>query len=262
MTWCREASSGALVIGYIPVLYNTFSRREVSVALLDSRGGSPPTAAEVLRRHGFDGGQLELITLLAEWERWAAELLESHISYPILCYYRSQHDNQSWLSAMVSIMDVCALLITTIEGPASRQAQLTFAVARHALIDLGHVFHLEKRTEEVLRLEAPETSRLSPESFGRLCDAIADVEIRLCADPAATRRLNAIRLFYEPAATALTEYLRLSLPLWVTDKDKDHSDSWRTVSRLSTDATGVLAGAAHVSEQSTAARLDQEQHEY
>ena len=195
-----------------------------------------------------------------EWERWAAELLESHISYPILCYYRSQHDNQSWLSAMISVMDVCALLITTIEGPASRQAQLTFAVARHALIDLGHVFHLEQRAEAVLRSESPETNRLPPESFDRLCNAIADVEIRLCADPEATRRLNAIRLFYEPAATALGEYLRLALPLWVTDKEP--SESWRTVSRLSTDATGVLAGAAHVSEQSTAARLDQEQHEF
>src|SRR5580698_3701173 len=137
----------ALVIGYLPVLYQAFSRREVNIALLDARAGSPPTAAELLRRHSFDGGQEALSDLLAEWERWSAEILESHISYPILCYYRSQHDNQSWLSALVAILDSCALLISIVEGTPARQAQLTFAMARHALIDLGHVFHLEERAK-------------------------------------------------------------------------------------------------------------------
>ena len=134
----------ALVIGYLPVLYQAFSRREVNVALLDSRAGSPPSAAELLRRHAFEGGQEALITLLGEWERWAAEILESHVSYPILCYYRSQHDTQSWLSALVSILDTCALLISVIESPPSRQAQLTFVMARHALIDLGQVFRVQE----------------------------------------------------------------------------------------------------------------------
>src|SRR5207248_2281068 len=135
----------ALVIGYLPVLYQAFSRREVSVALLDSRAGSPPNAGELLRRHSFEGGQEALTALLEEWERWAAEILESHISYPILCYYRSQHDTQSWLSALVSILDMCALRISLIEGTASRQAQLTFVMARHALVDIGQVFGVQKR---------------------------------------------------------------------------------------------------------------------
>ena len=148
-----EAGTGlglvALVIGYVPVLYQAFSRREVDVALLDARAGSPPTAAELLRRHRFEGGDEALIELLAQWERWSAEILESHISYPILCYYRSQHDNQSWLAAMTAVLDACALLIAVVEGPASRQAQLTFAMCRHALIDLGHVFHLEEKEKAV-----------------------------------------------------------------------------------------------------------------
>ena len=160
--WCRtslaaraliicESGMGlglvALVIGYVPVLYQAFSRREVSVALLDARAGSPPTSTELLRRHAFEGGQEALTVLLAEWERWSAEILESHISYPLLCYYRSQHDNQSWLSALVAMLDSCALLISIMEGASARQAQLTFAMARHALIDLGHVFHLEAQAK-------------------------------------------------------------------------------------------------------------------
>ena len=242
----------ALVIGYVPVLYGAFSRREVSVALLDARGGSPPTAAELLRRHGFEGGQEALIDLLAEWERWSAELLESHISYPILCYYRSQHDNQSWLSAMVSILDVCALLITTIEGQASRQAQLTFSVSRHALVDIGHVFGLEPREEQIAD-GGPETDRLNGETFGRLCDAIAETDIRLCADPDSARRLGTIRKFYEPQAQAISEYLRMELPLWVTEPKS--TDQWRKVDKLRSAAKNVFAGVRHVSADSAAARL-------
>jgi hypothetical protein len=82
-----EAGTGlgfvALVIGYVPVLYGAFSSREIAVALLDARAGSPPTAGELLSRHDFKGGDLALMTLLAEWERWCAATLETHISYPL-----------------------------------------------------------------------------------------------------------------------------------------------------------------------------------
>ncbi len=77
-----------------------------------------------------------------EWERWSAELLESHISYPLLCYFRSQHNNQSWISALTAILDTSALLIAGVRGHEARQAQLTFAMARHALVDLAQIFSL------------------------------------------------------------------------------------------------------------------------
>ena len=130
----------AVVIGYFPVLYGAFSRREVNISLLDARAGTPPTAVELLRRHTFDGGEAAISLLLEEWERWAAELMESHISYPLLCYFRSQHTNQSWLSALTAILDTSALLIAGVNGHPARQAQLTFAMARHALVDLSQVF--------------------------------------------------------------------------------------------------------------------------
>ena len=191
----------ALVIGYLPVLYQAFSRREVSVALLDSRAGSPPNAAELFRRHAFEGGQEALTALLAEWERWAAEILESHISYPILCYYRSQHDTQSWLSALVSILDTCSLMISVVEGDSSRQAQLTFVMARHALVDLGQVFRVKEK--EAWRRQA-EVDRLPPKDFYHLCEALGANHLQLCGDPAAAKRLNTIRALYEPHAYVLS----------------------------------------------------------
>jgi hypothetical protein len=239
----------ALVIGYVPVLYQAFSKREVSIALLDARAGSPPTATELLRRHGFEGGQKELSELLKEWERWSAEILESHISYPLLCYYRSQHDNQSWLSALVAILDSCALLISIVEGTPARQAQLTFAMARHALIDLGHVFQLEQKARQ-----AETQDRLPPEDFARLCEALGDISLRMCGDPASSRRLHAIRALYEPHAIALSDYLRMPLPTWMPELEA--KDQWRTISRLRDEAEAVLSGqqiGEHVSDRATAA---------
>ena len=133
-----EAGTGlgflALVMGYFPVLYQSFSRREVQISLLDARAGSPPSASELLRRHTYDHGHEALRELLHDWERWSAELMESHMSYPVLCYFRSQHDNESWLSALGCILDVSAVVIVGIEGSCKKQAELTFAIARHALV--------------------------------------------------------------------------------------------------------------------------------
>jgi hypothetical protein len=247
----------ALVIGYVPVLYNSFSRREVSVALLDARAGSPPTSTELLRRHSFAGGQEALVVLLIEWERWSAEVLESHISYPILCYYRSQHDNQSWLSALTAVLDSCALLISVVPGIASRQAQLTFAMARHALVDLGHVFHLEKCEAAWRARGGP--NRLPPEHFGLVCDSMQQAGLRLCGDPDAPARLHALRGLYEPHAQALADYLALSLPGWVPEPSA--KDQWKMVEAVRSQAASVFKGKdSAIGDQAVAVRLQSDDH--
>jgi hypothetical protein len=229
----------ALVIGYLPVLYGAFSKREVSIALLDARAGSPPTAGELLRRHGFDGGEEAVSLLLAEWERWAAELLESHVSYPLLCYYRSQHDNQSWLSALTAILDACSLLITSLQGTPVRQAQLTFAIARHALVDLVIVFNLKEKKiwQDQLKID-----RLPSGDFRKLCGLLSSTDIELCGDPASEERLRSIRALYEPYAHALAEYLAMPLAKWVAEPKT--TDQWSKVEGLRSRAATPLRAAA------------------
>jgi hypothetical protein len=246
----------ALVIGYVPVLYGSFSRREISVALLDARAGSPPTSTELLRRHAFPGGQEALVVLLVEWERWAAEILESHISYPILCYYRSQHDNQSWLSALTAVLDSCALLISVVPGVASRQAQLTFAMARHALVDLGHVFHLEERESQWRDRGGPD--RLPPANFDRVCALMAETGLQLCGDPEAPARLHALRALYEPQAQALADYLGMSLPRWIPEPRA--KDQWKMVEAVRSRAAASILKSSVVSDQAVAVRLGSEEH--
>ncbi len=171
-------------------------------------GRVSPTAAELLRRHSFEGREEALIDLLAEWERWSADILESHISYPILCYYRSQHDNQSWLAALVSILDTCALLISVLEGPASRQAQLTFVMARHAVIDLGNVFHIQE--QKVWAAQAGR-DRLPQKDFDRLCDVLGEgAAATLWGWELLPIGCTPIRVLYEPTLERL-DYLRMPL---------------------------------------------------
>jgi hypothetical protein len=254
-----EAGTGlgfvALVIGYVPVLYTAFSTREIAVALLDARAGSPPTAGELLFRHNFNGGHHALTALLAEWEKWCAEMLETHISYPILCYYRSQHDNQSWLAALTAVLDTCALLITTIEGPSTRQAQLTFAIGRHTLVDLGHVFKQEKQE---LKLRGAAPMRLGDDEYARLCDLLGSAGFSMCGDLGARERLKAIRVLYEPHAEALANYLKLQLPAWApaTPDEKKKRDQWSTVAELRSPSAIADRLTAHVSAQSTAGHLE------
>src|SRR6185295_18814980 len=124
-----EAGTGfgflAIVIGYLPVIYQSFSRREVTISMLDARAGSPPNAVELLRRQAQDQRPDGLDTLLRDWEHWSAELLESHLSYPVLAYFRSQHDNQSWLEALTTILDASALVLAGVKGHSFSQARLT-----------------------------------------------------------------------------------------------------------------------------------------
>jgi hypothetical protein len=150
----------ALVIGYLPSLNQSFSRREVSISLLDARAGSPPSAAEMLLRHADAHGMDALEQLLHEWELWSAEFLESHLSYPVLAYFRSQHENQSWLGALTTIMDTSALVIIGVEGGCKLQATRTFAMARHAVVDLAIVFYSPPREPEQDRLSSTELANL------------------------------------------------------------------------------------------------------
>jgi hypothetical protein len=217
-----EAGTGiaflALVIGYLPVIYQAFSRREASISLLDARAGSPPSAAELLRRQVKDENAESLAQFLRDWERWAAELLESHLSYPVLAYYRSQHDRESWLAALTMVLDVCALILVGIDGAPVRAAHLTFAMARHAAVDLSQTFGTPPRRSQV--------DRLPPSDLVQLRVILAAAGIPLHEGMEADQHLAAIRAKYEPYVQALAEYLFVALPPWMALPDS--ADDWQT----------------------------------
>lgn len=206
----------ALVIGYLPALNQSFARREVSISLLDARAGSPPTASEMLRRHSHERGRESLRELLHEWERWSAEFLEGHLSYPVLAYFRSQHDNQSWLAALTAILDTCALIMAGVEGSCERQAELTFAMSRHAVVDLSLVFKTSPRE--------PKKSRLSPKELDELQALLIQNGHTLRSPELFESRLSELRLMYEPYLVALANHFHIALPPWLNLQRRQ--DNW------------------------------------
>lgn len=207
----------ALVIGYLPALNQSFARREVSISLLDARASSPPTASEMLLRHGHERGMEALRQLLHEWERWSAEFLEGHLSYPVLAYFRSQHDNESWLAALTAILDTCALVMAGLEGACERQAELTFAMARHAVVDLCLVFRTGPRE--------PTHNRLPPKTLAALRATLATAGIKLHEGEAADLKLGQLRGMYEPYIHALAAYFQVGIPPWIAAERRP--DNWQ-----------------------------------
>ena len=200
-----------VVIGYIPVVYSSFSRREIQISMLDARAGSPPAAAELLVRlagrtenPGMD--QLVLDEVLRDWERWAAELLESQISYPVLTFFRSQHSNQSWVGALTTMLDVTSLLLTGIEGVHPGQAKLTFAMARHAAVDLAQVVNA--------RYDPAWPDRLPDAEFEALRATLETTGLKLRSDDYGREKLAKLRSMYEPYVHSVARNLMLAVPPW------------------------------------------------
>ena len=208
----------ALIIGYLPALNQAFSRREIHVSLLDERAGSPPSALELLRRQNQYKNLDGLGQIMHDWELWSADILEGHLSYPVLGYFRSQHDNQSWVAALTTILDTSALVIVGIEGVPARQAQLTFAMARHAAVDLAQVYNTPPRVIDPPRIAADE--------LGLVRTTLQAASLTLTAGEEADNRLTELRQMYEPYVSALSQHLLMGLPPWIPPAGVP--DSWQT----------------------------------
>jgi hypothetical protein len=221
-----EAANGlgflAIAIGYLPALYQSFSRREIDVSRLDARAGSPPSAATLLERSSERGGWSELDAYLREWETWTAELMDTHLGYPILAWFRSQHVRQNWVAALTTIIDVCAYAIAFGPEDATHAAELTFRIGRHALSDLGYVLsprRVERDQEPRLR------NRLTAEGLAELRSRLEGTRLHSESDDRSADRLGELRSEYEPYAIAISRHLALELPDWVPTGEV--RENWR-----------------------------------
>jgi hypothetical protein len=205
-------------------------------SLLDAHAGSPPTAGALLLRHPPNRRARRLTGILAEWENWSAELLETHLSYPLLAFYRSQHENQSWVAALAMILDACALVLACGRGAVGKeeeelaeQAAFTFAMARHASIDLAQVF--QSASPKVVVSDG----RLPSAEHTRLRALLATVRGSSDAkeSSAVVSQLDDLRKLYEPYLEGLAKALLMPLPPWIPAPDD--LDDWQTT------ADGVTA---------------------
>jgi hypothetical protein len=209
----------AIVIGYLPSLYQALSRRETTVSQLDARAGSPPSAGRLILRSAQHGSWEGLAEYLNGWETWAAELMETHLAYPTLAYFRSQHVNQSWPAAMCTILDTCVVTIACAPRGSVDAARFTYAIARHAVVDLSYTFRVTP--------EEPPVDRLPPAGVAELLRQLGSAGIEADATPEQiTERLARVRPHYEPYIYAIAKLLELSLPPILAPEAP--TDNWRT----------------------------------
>jgi hypothetical protein len=174
----------------------------------------------VLRRLAAAGEMSALDQFLKDWEYWCSELLESHISYPVVAFFRSQHQRQSWVSALAAVLDVSALVLAGIEGIPTWQAHLTFAIARHAAVDLTQVLHAQvDGAADRLPREDLELLRRQLEAVGLRPGRSAEVDARLAE----------LRRSYEPFVVGLGRFLMMPPPSWW--RRSPTRDNWQTSPR-------------------------------
>jgi hypothetical protein len=217
---------GFLTVGiaYLPVIYQSFSRRESQITLLDAWAGSPPAAVEILRRLASADAVPEIQPFLKDWERWCADLLEAQISYPQVAYFRSQHGRQSWVSALTTVLDVSALVLSGLDNIPTWQARQTFAIARHAAVDLSQVLTARPRSGARLQTMPSEQILAALESAGYHFGSSADT----------ARRLLHLRKMYEPYVAGLSAALAMDLPPWI--RDVAARDNWEATPKADREA--------------------------
>ncbi|MBS1706467.1 MAG: two pore domain potassium channel family protein [Armatimonadetes bacterium] len=215
----------ALVIGYLPVLYAGFSRREAQILLLDARAGSPPTAHELLRRYGPVGPE-PLTRLFAEYEEWAAGVLETTLSYPILAYYRSQHEKLTWLGAMTVMLDSTAIVLSCVRTHEEdarmllRQSEMTFAMVRHLAVDVAYILDAKPRAVK---------ERVTREEFELIYSDLMHDGFKLNPIEEAWPKFSEMLKEFEPFLGGMSVNLFLAIPppvLHEASKDSWQMSAW------------------------------------
>jgi len=218
----------ALAISFLFSLYASFQRREVLVVSLDARAGAPPSGVSLLETYSQFGLEDDLPRLFGEWEKWAAEVLDSHLAYPILAYFRSSHDNESWISAIGAVLDAATLMVTTVADQPRGPAKMMLAMGRHLVEDLGRFFRQIPQGRE---------AGVEREEFDLARDRLAAAGYQLLGPEESWVAFLRLRSDYAGTLNAMAKWWAAPPAQWIGD---------RSYIRLTTDrhrAEGVAAAA-------------------
>jgi hypothetical protein len=140
----------ALAITLLFSLYESFRAREELVVSLDALAGAPPTAVQLLETAAKHHMRPPLEDTFEDWRKWSAMVLESHLAYPLLIYFRSSHDNEAWINSFGAVMDAAVLTLSTIDDGADGPAHLMFTVGNHLVEDMSWVFNIKSSDDPIV----------------------------------------------------------------------------------------------------------------
>jgi hypothetical protein len=193
----------ALVITFVFSLFANYQRREVLVVTLTARAKAPPSAVTLLETHARLDMVGELPDLFREWERWAAEVLDSHVAYPLLAYFRSSHDNISWISALGAVLDSAALVVTTIQEVPRGQAEMMLRVGAHLVEDISNFI-----------AQPGDGSAVDEVGFAIVHEHLERAGYKLEPRDRAWRAFERVRRTYAGRLEALASYWATPAPSW------------------------------------------------
>ena len=196
----------ALVVTFLFSLYGSYQRRESEVVALQAAAGAPPSAVALLETYA----QLDLVRRLPDlfvtWEHWAVEVLDSHVAYPLIGFFRSSHDNLSWISALGTVLDAASLVLTTISGLPRGEAKLFKRVGAHLVEDISN-----------LGFRAGAATVLDRSAFDAACDRLEQAGYTLEPRESAWPAFEAARATYAPRLEAMATYWATPATSWLGD---------------------------------------------
>jgi len=205
----------ALAISFIFSLYSTFQRREAQVLLLDARAGAPPSGVNLLETVKQLGLEHEPERIFIEWERWAAEVLDTHLAYPLLAFFRSSHDNESWVSALGAVLDAATLVMTTLDEGPKGEAKMLYSIGQHLVDDLSRYFG------RPVNREAGRAGRgvaIEREEFDQARDRLAAAGYKLLPPEQSWARFSSVRSTYADSLNAMARFWAAPPAQWIGDR--------------------------------------------
>jgi Ion channel len=196
----------ALVVTFLFSLYGSYQRRELRVVTLQASAGAPPSAVALLESYALLDLTAQLPELFHDWQGWAAEVLDSHVAFPVLGYFRSSHDNLSWISALGTVLDASSLVLTTIEDIPRGDAKLFKRMGTHLVEDIFNLgFHHGAPTS------------LDRSAFDSACERLAEAGYRLVPSDAAWPAFEAARATYSDRLEGMAAYWATPATQWLGD---------------------------------------------
>jgi hypothetical protein len=203
----------SITTAYLFALFGSFQQRETFVVTVAARAGAPPSGVNLLAIAGYSRTSNDLSVLMIDAQRWAAALMESHLAYPVLAFFRSSHDEQSWVGTLGTLLDAATMLMTTVHGVNDGQARIFYNVGRHAARDLSRYFRVDTE-DDVVGIERPE--------FDRACDRLAAAGYTLTDRDEGWRRFSGLRSSYASRLNSLAALFQIPPLQWIGDRSAVH----------------------------------------
>jgi hypothetical protein len=199
----------SIMTAFLFASFGSFQLRETFVVTVAARAGTPPSGVNLLAIAGYSMTYDDLPALMIDAQRWAAAVMESHLAYPMLAYFRSSHDDQSWIGTLGTLLDAATLLMTTIDGVRDGQARIFYNVGRHATRDLSRYFRVEIG-DETVGIERAE--------FEHACDRLAAAGYKVKERDESWHRFANLRSTYAPQLGAMASFFEIPPLQWIGDR--------------------------------------------